>query len=584
MVVESLSTKDKENLAQNLCDLTVPNTLVVCNRNGKLEFMNVYLSKNLASIEYKSNKSNKIKSVDIYNIKEITFGQHTNTFKKANRRDLANFSFSVYYLVTDTGIIDTLDLVPKNEDQFQQWTHHLQALVDFNKTGDGIPEDLMQLYLSKTPRISENDDNRGKNIKKEVYSFGWNDHGQVGDNTTISKSEPVLLDTLLGKSALKISSGWAHSILIVENGAIMQYGLNLATNGVEQDSIIIPTLIPELSPPIINEMHRIREISCGHFHTLALTENGDVFSWGSNSYGQLGLNDTIDRNKPKMIESLNNYRITEIACGGNFSLALTESMNNTNVWSWGYGKRGALGHQSNENILKPKSINDLEGLAIEKIDAGDHHSICVTKKQLFAWGDNQFGQLGLGDEDIRLRPTPIHSLVDCPILSLSCGAYHTVVLALIEKLNAKFIYSWGLNNHGQLGYETKSKFINKAIAVENINTIIKSPLLEVSCGYFHTILRDSDGDILSCGSNKYGQLGYETVNNTINRNSKFKYIEALKNKNASAINAGGEHTTVLTARAWVDDNDAKECMACKEKFTMYKRKHHCRNCLGIFLC
>mmetsp|Transcript_25105 Transcript_25105/g.35394 ORF Transcript_25105/g.35394 Transcript_25105/m.35394 type:complete len:131 (-) Transcript_25105:70-462(-) len=96
----------------------------------------------------------------------------------------------------------------------------------------------------------------------------------------------------------------------------------------------------------------------------------------------------------------------------------------------------------------------------------------------------------------------------------------------------------------------------------------------------HTLLLTESGEVMSSGYNKNGQLGHA---NTIDLDQ-FKAVEAFAagSKQVRLIACGGEHTCILTKKSWIKDEEALECMSCKTAFTVVNRRHHCRNCMGIF--
>lgn len=140
------------------------------------------------------------------------------------------------------------------------------------------------------------------------------------------------------------------------------------------------------------------------------------------------------------------------------------------------------------------------------------------------------------------------------------------------------LYTWGSNACGQLGQEKKT-----GIAKPFLVTLPESfRIVEVACGDLHTVIRDEEGLVFATGNNAFGQLGNGTKSDT--EHFSLVNVFSVKDKPARSVVCGGQHTIVLTTvrERWVDDKDAKNCMQCQSGFTFTNRKHHCRNCGGIF--
>ena len=148
----------------------------------------------------------------------------------------------------------------------------------------------------------------------------------------------------------------------------------------------------------------IKNISAGSFHSLILTNNGQIYAFGSNHDGQLGLDDNNDRNTPIMIANLIN--IKQIVAGSFYSLVLS---NTKQIYAFGANEDGQLGlgdyNEKNIPTLIPNLID------IKQIAAGGEHSLALSNNgQIYAFGANTDGQLGLGDNNNTDKPTEVMSI------------------------------------------------------------------------------------------------------------------------------------------------------------------------------
>ena len=158
-------------------------------------------------------------------------------------------------------------------------------------------------------------------------------------------------------------------------------------------------LRPRLVEAIASESV-VQVLAC-KYHSLALTKDGSIYAWGHGRSGRLGMGDENIQPEPRILSRLLGYSITMIAAGENHSLAMS---NVGAVFSWGSDRFGQLGHGGSETgkiRLEPKRIENLKKLTVIAIAASDTHSLCFTSSdELFAWGSNKEGQLGLNASEI----------------------------------------------------------------------------------------------------------------------------------------------------------------------------------------
>jgi alpha-tubulin suppressor-like RCC1 family protein len=158
-----------------------------------------------------------------------------------------------------------------------------------------------------------------------------------------------------------------------------------------------------------------------------------LFTWGLNNYGQLGLGDRDNRDEPQLVvdDVFLGKKLKQLDGGEHHSLALSE---NGDVYSFGRGNYGQLGHASEENCLIPKLVDTLSGRHVVKIACGDHHSLALTdSNELYTWGYGEMLQLGNGKEADETVPYHVESssFGHSKLLEIHGGAQHTVLLSSI---------------------------------------------------------------------------------------------------------------------------------------------------------
>src|SRR5208282_1753225 len=281
------------------------------------------------------------------------------------------------------------------------------------------------------------------------------------------------------------------------------------------------------------------KVSCGYNHTCLVFDK-QLYACGSNEYGQLGLDHNQHQNSP---QKLNLPAIKKIICGGAYSIAVTST---NEVYVWGYNASGQLGLGHNQNQNSPQKLNLSP---VKKIICGGFHSIAVTGEEkvrnapfsnplgkmrehfsstatneIYVWGSNVYGQLGLGHNQNQNSPQKLNLPA---IKKIICGSYYSIAITTTNE-----VYVWGNNEYGQLGLGHN----------QNLNLPQKlnlPPVKKIICGSYHSIAITTTNKVYVWGSNESGQLGF---GHNQNQNSPQKLnLPAVKK-----IICGGYHSVAIT--------------------------------------
>ena len=207
-----------------------------------------------------------------------------------------------------------------------------------------------------------------------VFTFGSNDNGLTGHGTSEgNQTTPMIVRGCLeGKRVVYIATNKDHSACIDEDGELYTWGKGQCgrLGHGDKSDVSSPRLVEGLTGK------KCSAVACGEYHTLVLVENGRVYSFGLNSWGQLGHGDTQNRLAPALIEaSFEGKIIKQVACGWSHNMALCSG---GYLYTWGYGEYGALGHRYEKNYAFPYILHSLIGYKVVKFQSSHCHSVVLV--------------------------------------------------------------------------------------------------------------------------------------------------------------------------------------------------------------
>lgn len=285
-----------------------------------------------------------------------------------------------------------------------------------------------------------------------------------------------------------ISAGTLHTLAIKNDGSLWAWGDN--TYGQLGDG----SGIGKNTPVRIGTANNWSKVDAGYYHSVAIKTDGSIWAWGSNGSGQLGDGTDIDKNEPVQIGTATNWN--QISAAFDFTIAIK---NDGTLWAWGSNFYGQLG----DGTTIDKNIPTQTGAATNwaKIAAGFRHSIATkTDGTIWAWGINPSGQLGDGTNIVKTSPAQIGIATDWN--QISAGVEHSIAV----KTNGT-IWAWGSNFYGQLGDGTNTD-TNVPIQIGIANNWSK-----IGAGEYHSMVIKTDGTLWGWGTNFWGQLGDGTAFN-----------------------------------------------------------------------
>ena len=332
------------------------------------------------------------------------------------------------------------------------------------------------------------------------------------------------------KSIIAVATGTNHSACVSSQGTLYVVGNNV--NGcVDPDSPAGEVISRPVLLDCISHI-RVLQVSCGLDHTAALSSTGSVLTWGSNLHGQLGrrINRTQSKGdvqcltscKPMAMVLGQGRRATAIACGTNYTIALTE-----HFAVLACGIASIAGYRDEENWGMPQELPSLIGFPIVGISAGDGHASVVTAHgTAYVWGENRNGCCGRDFPETMSLPVPLkessppsHS-DDFAVVKVACGLEHTVLVT-----RSGHLFVCGSNYRGQLGIAVSE--LQSTSAVLLVRHPRGGTFVSAEAGNSHSVLLDTAGDLWVTNS-----VGMKRI---------------LQGKSVLTMAAGGDNCIVKTS-------------------------------------
>ena len=335
-----------------------------------------------------------------------------------------------------------------------------------------------------------------------LFVWGSGHKGKLGTGNTGSRQTPARV-TDLPAPVVQVAAGRGHTAIVTEDGHLLLCGAG--DDGqlglIDKADKTTPTLLGRA----LFENDAVLMVDCGLVHTAALTEGGSVYTFGAGWLGQLGHGNRENEQEPRKLPAalFNNVRIVMLAAGFSHTVALSEV---GHIFTWGSGILGRLGHGNEERQLAPRQVDPARfgGEKVAFVAAGGSHTLAVAAGgHLYSWGYGEYGRLGHGDTTNRLVPTlvPTAAFAGSAVVMAACGGLHTMVVTHDGSLRA-----CGHGGYGQLGMKCSCN--RHVFELVGSGEFGHARIVTAAAGHYHSAAVTEDGALWTWGYSGEGCLGH----------------------------------------------------------------------------
>lgn len=351
------------------------------------------------------------------------------------------------------------------------------------------------------------------------YSWGSNLYGELGNNTTTQSATPVpvvMSGALAGKTLKGYAMGTRHNLVLDSNGAVYAWGQpgfgQLGFDNNYGANVLTPTAVT--TGAIAGKT--IKAVAAGELFSAALGMDGAIYTWGYNEFGQLGNGNSNTNGTPASINGAPyGLAFSAISCGRSHMLALAAD---GTVYSWGNNTRGQLGIDSSQTKNAYPYLVSLPKTIIA-ISAGADHSLALAADgTVYAWGINNFNQLGDGTTTDRRGPVAVNvtagvsAMAGKTIIAISAGTYHSMALA-----SDGTVYTWGANYYLGNNLTYGGEYPVAVNVTNGTSALAGKTVTAISASSEASAALASDGSVYTWGSNNYGMLGNNSTLSGVSR-------------------------------------------------------------------
>lgn len=281
----------------------------------------------------------------------------------------------------------------------------------------------------------------------DVWAWGRNNEGTMGNGSTDEVPKPTKIDALDEVFVIDIAAGQRHGLALTQLGSVWAWGNNAKGQlGVEPNADVSPRQDNVLTPIKVLGVNGIKDVEAGGSFSLARNIKGQLYVWGDNDNGQLGIDPDVAsfRYTPDMVEGLAG-KIKAMAAGKDHVVAL---LKNGTMQAWGLNFSGQLGNGTDENAYRPVQVDT--AVKMRSISASGNFNLAISRdRKLYSWGQNVLGSLGTGQPDNEPKPVLVEAFTQ-PVMKAVNGLGHSIVSTKEEDQSTAF-WTFGLNSFGQVG-------------------------------------------------------------------------------------------------------------------------------------
>ncbi|KAE8786579.1 putative E3 ubiquitin-protein ligase HERC1 [Hordeum vulgare] len=383
---------------------------------------------------------------------------------------------------------------------------------------------------------------------------------------------PKPLESNLVLDVYHVDCGVKHAALVTKNGEVFTWGEESGGrlgHGSRED-YVRPSLVNSLA------VSNVDFVACGEFHTCAVTTAGELYTWGDGTHniGLLGHGTDISHWIPKRISgALDGLQVAYVSCGTWHTALITTT---GQLFTFGDGTFGVLGHGNRESISCPREVESLSGLRTIAVACGVWHTAAVVEVivtqsssslssgKLFTWGDGDKHRLGHGDKEPRVKPTCVASLIDYDFHRIACGHGLTVGLTTSGQ-----VWSMGNTVYGQLGNPRSDGKLPCLV-----EEIMGEQVVQVACGSYHVAVLTVKSEVFTWGKGANGRLGHGDIDDR----KIPTLVEALRDRAVRHISCGANFTAAICQHKLMPGAEQSQCTSCRQPFGFTRKRHNCHNC------